>query len=290
MSPDNGDAVMEDFLENVMPGIEATDDLVLSTATLSTTDDDRDAVTKAIDESVNAAIDSTGESVTSQVAADEEVDAMSVMSPASFHFVDDVCSLVSAESVVFEDDEFDLDSIPSLGADDDIPSPGPCPSEDRVEFDLDDLPNLGSNNEVGDIPSPRSFGDQDGLDSDSISSLGSEIEVEWKVETAPLDSVDCPVVSIAATLSPINVEEESAEVQDQGESHGFEPNSLDEDEPSEATTAAPERTKRTVPPLEFRRSARLSAEAGKKKVILPVGTLGSVFVNGKRRSARLSLF
>ena len=73
-----------------------------------------------------------------------------------------------------------MDSIPSLGSDDDIPSPGP--SADRVEFDLHGLLNLGSNNEVGDIQSPGCFGDQDEFDWDSMSSFGSDDEVKWEVD------------------------------------------------------------------------------------------------------------
>ena len=172
-----------------------------------------------------------------------------------------------------------------------------CRSEDlqplskrkRVEFDSDDLRNLGSKNEVGEFPSPGSLGDQDEFDLDSSSSFGSDDDVdEWEVEPAPFDSVDCPVFSLVMTLSTIPVEEESDEVQDEDESQGFEPSSLDDDL-SDATTAAPEKTKRKVPRLEFRHSARLAAKSG-NKVILPVGTLGFVFVNGNRRSARLSLF
>ena len=64
----------------------------------------------------------------------------------------------------------------------------------------------------------------------------------------PSNSVDCPVVSLVVTLSLILVEEESDEVQDEDESHGFEPSSLDDDL-SEATSAAQESTKRTVTPL-----------------------------------------
>jgi len=46
-----------------------------------------------------------------------------------------------------------------------------------------------------------------------------------------------------------------------------------------------------VPPLELRRSARLASKSGNTVILLlPVGTLGSVFVNGKRRSARRALF
>ena len=172
-----------------------------------------------------------------------------------------------------------------------------CRSEDlqplskrkRVEFDSDDLRNLGSKNEVGEFPSPGSLGDQEEFDLDSSSSFGSDDDVdEWEVEPAPFNSVDCPVFSLVMTLSTIPVEEESDEVQDEDESQGFEPSSLDDDL-SDATTAAPEKTKRTVPRLEFRHSARLAAKSG-NKVILPVGTLGFVFVNGNRRSARLSLF
>ena len=69
-----------------------------------------------------------------------------------------------------------------------------------------------------------------------MSSFGSDDEVKWEVEPTPSDSVDCPVVSLVVTLSSILVEEESSdEVQDEDESHGFEPSSLDDDL-SEATS------------------------------------------------------
>jgi len=164
----------------------------------------------------------------------------------------------------------------------------PLSKKARVEFDLDDLPNLGSNKEVGEFPSPGTFGDQDEFDWDNSSSFGSDDAVdEREAEPAPFDLVDYPVVSLVMTLSTILVVEESKEVQDEDESQGFEPSSLDDDL-SEATTTAPERTTRTVPRFEFRCSARLAAKSG-NKVILPVGTRGYVFVNGNRRSARLSL-
>jgi hypothetical protein len=142
------------------------------------------------------------------------------------------------------------------------------------------------------IPSPGPSGDQDEFDSDSIPPrLGSDIEFELEeVDAAgPLDGVAFPVVFVIVSLSvPINVEEVSDAVQDQDENQGFEPNIVDNDL-IEETTDTPERTTPTVPPVELRRSARIAAKS-RKTLILPVGTEGSVFINGKRRSARLSLF
>jgi hypothetical protein len=292
------DAVMTDVIDNVTPGYQkATDDHVRSMASLSTMDERKD---------VDAAIDPTSETATAPMsplslinpfAANDGSDVDSVMSPISFHFTD-MSSLVSGESLDYEE-EFDYEdtSTPSLGSDDkvdDLQSSGS--STDPDEFNWDDI-SIGSIDEfqwanVDAIPSPGPSGDQDEFDSDSISPrLGSdnEFELEEVDATGTLDVVAFPVVFVVVTLSdPINVEEVSDAVQDQDENQGFEP-SIVGDDLIEETTETPERTTPTVPPVELRRSARIAAKS-RTTVILPVGTKGSVYVNGKRRSARLSLF
>jgi hypothetical protein len=87
-------------------------------------------------------------------------------------------------------------------------------------------------------------------------------------------------------------EERPQELPEQEENDDSGPNIFvdddDEDHFEEAATPS-NGTKPTVPLLEVRRSARIAAKA-REKLTLPVGTEGSLFVNGKRRSARLSLF
>ena len=88
-------------------------------------------------------------------------------------------------------------------------------------------------------------------------------------------------------------EEQPQEQPDQEDNDDFGPQIVDHDEEDQVeeapAPAASERSEPTVPLVEIRRSSRIAAKAG-KKLILPVGTEGSLFVNGKRRSARLSLF
>jgi hypothetical protein len=57
----------------------------------------------------------------------------------------------------------------------------------------------------------------------------------------------------------------------------------------EAYASTSERSKAEIPTLNLRRSPRIAAK-NKKKANLPIGTQGSIVINGKRRSARLSLF
>jgi len=112
------------------------------------------------------------------------------------------------------------------------------------------------------------------------------------------ESLDCPPLVRDVQLYAIEVEVDEELPQDQPgyeESDYFGPNIDDDDEEEdhfeEATaTATSERSQPTVPLVAIRRSARIAAKARKKKLILPVGTEGSLYVNGKRRSARLSLF
>ena len=111
------------------------------------------------------------------------------------------------------------------------------------------------------------------------------------------DSLSCSILVPLRGVQLYTIEEEVEEEAPQEEQLEQEdnddsgPNLVDDDEEDDFEEAATpsERTKPTVPLLEFRRSARIAAKAG-TKLILPVGTEGSLFVNGKRRSARLSLF
>jgi len=126
-----------------------------------------------------------------------------------------------------------------------------------------------------------------------------EDEDDRDVNEEESHSLDCPPLvpirglQLYATGEEGN-EEQPQEQPEQEENDDFGPSIDDDDEeedPFEEDTATDTsaRSEPTVPLFELRRSARLAAKEG-KKLILPVGTEGSLFVNGKRRSARLSLF
>jgi hypothetical protein len=126
-----------------------------------------------------------------------------------------------------------------------------------------------------------------------------EDEDDRDVNEEESDSLDCPPLvpirglQLYATGEEGN-EEQPQEQPEQEENDDFGPSIDDDDEeedPFEEDTATDTsaRSEPTVPLFELRRSTRIAAKAG-KKLILPVGTEGSLFVNGKRRSARLSLF
>ena len=124
-----------------------------------------------------------------------------------------------------------------------------------------------------------------------------EEECDEDVNEEEQDNLHCSLLVLLCggqhhTMEEDADEERPEEQPEQEENDDSGPNILvdDDDEHHFEEAATPSNgSKPTVPLLEVRRSARIAARA-REKLILPVGTEGSLFVNGKRRSARLSLF
>ena len=122
-----------------------------------------------------------------------------------------------------------------------------------------------------------------------------EEEGDGDVDEEEPDSLHCPPLVPLRALEEEVHDEQPQEQPEQEDNDDFGPTIVDGDEEDQFVeavftfTATSGRSEPTVPLVEIRRSSRIAAKAG-KKLILPVGTEGSLFVNGKRRSARLSLF
>jgi hypothetical protein len=124
-----------------------------------------------------------------------------------------------------------------------------------------------------------------------------EEECDEDVNEDERDNLHCSLLVLLCggqlhTMEEDADEERPEEQPEQEENDDSGPNILvddDDDHHFEEAATPSNGSKPTVPLLEVRRSARIAARA-REKLILPVGTEGSLFVNGKRRSARLSLF
>ena len=123
-----------------------------------------------------------------------------------------------------------------------------------------------------------------------------EEEGDGDVDEEEPDSLRCPPLFPFRAIEGEVDEEQPQEQPEHEENEDFGYAIVDGDEEDQfeevafTPTATSERSEpTTVPLVKIRRSARIAAKA-RKKLILPVGTEGSLFVNGKRRSARLSLF